>query len=37
MPYLDCADVVNDGDLVNAIDLGAGALVELDKFRQLNA
>jgi hypothetical protein len=36
MPYLDGADVVDDGYLVNAVDLGAGADVELDKFRRLN-
>jgi hypothetical protein len=37
MPYLDGADVVNDGDLVNDVDLDAGADVELDEFRRLNA
>jgi hypothetical protein len=37
MPYLDGANVVNDGDLVNDVDLDAGADVELDEFRQLNA
>jgi hypothetical protein len=37
MPYLDGANVVNDGDLVNDVDLDAGADVELDEFSQLNA
>jgi hypothetical protein len=37
MPYLDGADVVNDGDLVDDVDLDAGADVELDEFRQLKA
>jgi hypothetical protein len=36
MPYLDGTDVVNDGDLVDDVDLDAGAAVELDEFRQLN-
>jgi hypothetical protein len=31
MPYLDGADVVDD------VDLDAGADVELDEFRRLNA
>jgi hypothetical protein len=35
--YIDGADVVNDGDLVDDVDLDAGAAVELDQFRQLNA
>jgi hypothetical protein len=34
MPYLD---IVNDGDLVNDVDLNAGAAVQLDKLRRLNA
>jgi hypothetical protein len=33
MPYLDGADVVNDGDLVDDVDLDAGPDVELDEFR----
>jgi hypothetical protein len=37
MPYLDGADVVNDGDLVNDVNLDDGANVELDEFRQLYA
>jgi hypothetical protein len=37
MPYLDGAEVVDDGDLVDDVDLDAGAVVELDKFRRLNA
>jgi hypothetical protein len=37
MPYLDGADVVNDSDLVNDVDLDAGANVGLAEFRQLNA
>jgi hypothetical protein len=37
MPYLDGADVVHDGDLVYDVDLDAGANIELDKFRRLNA
>jgi hypothetical protein len=37
MPYLDGAEIVDDGDLVNDVDLDAGANVELDKFRQLKA
>jgi hypothetical protein len=37
MPYHDGADVVDDGDLVNDVDLDAGGVVELDKFRQPNA
>jgi hypothetical protein len=37
MPYLDSADVVDDGDLVDDVDLDAGAVVELDEFRRLNA
>jgi hypothetical protein len=37
MPYLDGADVVDDGALVDDVDLDAGAAVELDKFRRLNA
>jgi hypothetical protein len=37
MPYLDGADVVDDGDLVNDVDLDAGANVELYEFWQLNA
>jgi hypothetical protein len=35
MPYLDGSDVVKDGDLVD--DLDAGAVVELDEFKQLKA
>jgi hypothetical protein len=36
MPYLDGSYVVNDGDLVDDVDLDAGADVGLDKFRRLN-
>jgi hypothetical protein len=37
MPYLDGADVVDDGDPVDDVDLDAGADVELDEFRRLNS
>jgi hypothetical protein len=37
MPYLDVADIVDDGDLVDDVDLDAGAEVELDEFKRLNA
>jgi hypothetical protein len=37
MPYLDGTNVVDDGDLVNDVEPDAGAVVELDEFRQLNA
>jgi hypothetical protein len=33
MPYLDGADVIDDGDLVDDDNLDAGADVELDEFR----
>jgi hypothetical protein len=36
MPYLDGAHVVDDGDLVDDVDLDAGAVVALDEFRRLN-
>jgi hypothetical protein len=36
MPYFDGADV-DEGDLVEDVDLDASADVELDKFRRLNA
>jgi hypothetical protein len=36
MPYLDGADIVDDGDFVDNVDLDAG-VVELDEFRRLNA
>jgi hypothetical protein len=32
MPYLDGADLVDDGDLVGDVDLDAGADVELDEI-----
>jgi hypothetical protein len=35
MPYLDGADVV--GDLVDDVDLDAGANVELDEFFNLGS
>jgi hypothetical protein len=37
MSYLDGAEVVDDGDLVNDVDLDDGANLELDEFRRLNA
>jgi hypothetical protein len=37
MPYLDGADVVDDGDLVDDVDLDAGAAFELEEFRRLYA
>jgi hypothetical protein len=33
MPYLDGADVVDDGDLVDDIDLDAGAVAEHIKYK----
>jgi hypothetical protein len=33
MPYLEGTDVVDEGDLVDDVDLDAGADVELEEFR----